>query len=143
MANEGHQPPPLAGQWVIGEVTRTGAWTIGKLWIDWAAARYAIEVGPQHCNAMGLMHGGAMTTFLDGQAFVVGDEFMLEQHTPTISLSVDFLAPPRPGDWLVAEVQLVKVTRTMIITQALAKVADRVMARSNAIYSNSTGKDSA
>lgn len=124
-----------------GEVTRTGAWTIGPLWIDWASGRYAIKVGAQHCNATGLMHGGAMTTFLDAQAFVVVDELMRETHTPTISLSVDFLAPPRPGDWLVAEVQLVKVTRSMIVSQALAKVGDRVMARSNAIYSNTTGKD--
>jgi len=143
MTAESASPPPLAGQWVSGEVTRTGAWTIGSLWIDWAAGRYAVEVGPQHCNATGLMHGGAMATFLDAQAFVVVGDLMRERHTPTISLSVDFLAPPRPGEWLVAEVQLVKVTRTMIITQALARVGDRVMARSNAIYSNSTGKDSA
>lgn len=138
----GENAPPLSGHWVSGQVTRTGAWTIGPLWVDWAGARYAVRIGPQHCNATGLMHGGAMATFLDAQAFVVGDALMRDRHTPTISLSVDFLAPPSPGDWLVARVELVKVTRSMIITQALARVGDRVMARSNAIYSNSTGKDS-
>lgn len=137
------QGPPLAGHWVSGQVTRTGAWTVGELWIDWAGARYALHVGPQHCNATGLMHGGAMATFLDGQAFVLGENLVRASHTPTISLSVDFLAPPRPGDWLMANVQLVKVTRSMIVTQALAWVGDRVMARSNAIYSYRTGKDSA
>lgn len=143
MSGEHHGPPPTPGDWVTGVVTPTGAWTIGQLWIDWGQARYAVKVGPQHCNATGLMHGGAMTTFLDAQAFVVGDELMKERHNPTISLSVDFLAPARPGDWLVATVKLVKVTRTMIVTEALATVGERVLARSNAIYSNSRGKDPA
>lgn len=134
-------PPPLAGDWQKGEVTRTGAWSVGDLWIDWATGRYAMQVEERHCNATGMMHGGAMATFLDGQAFVVVEDVMKERHTPTISLSVDFLAPPQSGDWLVAEVQLVKITRSMIVTQALAKVGDRVVARSNVIYSNTRGKD--
>jgi len=141
MPDDRQQQPPLPGNWESGVVTRTGPWTIGDLWIDWAGGRYAVRVGPQHCNATGLMHGGAMATFLDAQAFVVLKDVMPDRHTPTISLSVDFLAPPRPGEWLVAEVQLVKITRTMIVAQSLAKVGDRVMARSNAIYSNPTGKD--
>jgi uncharacterized protein (TIGR00369 family) len=141
MPHQGEQCPPITGDWQRGEVTRTGAWTIGPLWIDWASHRYAIRVEERHCNATGMMHGGAMATFLDGQAFVVVDDALKERHTPTISLSIDFLAPPRLGDWLVAEVQLVKITRSLISSQALARVGDRVVARSNALYSNTQGKD--
>ena len=134
-------PPPIAGDWQPGSVTRTGAWTVGEVWIDFAAGRYALLVGERHCNETGMMHGGALATFLDGQAFVVIVERLKEAHTPTISLSIDFLAPPLLGDWLVAEVQLIKVTRSMIVSQALAKVGSRVVARSNAIYSNTKGRD--
>lgn len=134
-------PPPITGDWQVGTVTRTGAWTVGEVWIDLAARRYALLVEERHCNETGMMHGGAMASFLDGQAFVVADDRLREVHTPTISLSVDFLAPPLPGDWLVAEVQLVKITRSMIVTQALVKVGSRVVARSNAIYSNTQRKD--
>lgn len=141
MPGQNQQRPPIAGDWQSGEVTRTGAWTVGDLWIDWSTHRYALLVEERHCNATGMMHGGAMATFLDGQAFVVVDDTLKQRHTPTISLSIDFLAPPLLGDWLVAEVQLVKVTRSMIASQALAKVGDRVVARSNAIYSNTIGKD--
>lgn len=133
--------PPIPGHWTTGEVTRTGAWTVGDLWIDWPGLRYCICVAERHCNALGVMHGGAMATFLDGQAFVIGQSKLGAAHTPTVSLNVDFLAPPICGDWLVAEVELVKVTRSMIVTQAIARVGKRVMARSNAIYSNTTGKD--
>lgn len=134
-------PPPIAGDWQAGSVTRTGAWTVGEVWIDWATGRYALLVEERHCNETGMMHGGAMATFLDAQAFVVVDDTLKHVHTPTISLSIDFLAPPQLGDWLVAEVQLVKVTRSMIVSQALAKVGSRVVARSNAIYSNTQRKD--
>ena len=133
--------PPLPGEWVEGHVTRTGPWSVGDLWIDWNNKRYALLIQEHHCNATGFMHGGAMTTFLDGQAFVLEAIDTREAHTPTVSLSVDFLARPAPGDWLVAEVELVKKTRTLIFTEAKAKVGDRVMARSNATYRNYEGKD--
>jgi uncharacterized protein (TIGR00369 family) len=141
MAEESEGPPPIPGNWATGIVTRTGEWTIGNVWIDRETHRYALRVEPRHCNGVGMMHGGAMATLLDGQAFVFQDPEARDAHTPTISLSVDFLAPPQIGDWVVAEVQLVKVTRSLIVTQALAKVGDRVVARSNMIYSNSKGKD--
>ena len=133
-------PPPLDGNWTLGEVTRTGAWTVGDLWIDWDTRRYALQVSEPLCNATGMMHGGAMATLLDGQAFVLFGDLSESPHIPTVSLSIDFLAPPQIGDWVVASVELIKITRTMIITQALARVGDRVVARSNAIYSNTKGK---
>ncbi|MCB2049861.1 MAG: PaaI family thioesterase [Novosphingobium sp.] len=132
--------PPLPGNWEAGVVTRTGPWTVGTLCVDWDSCRYAMRVEEHHCNAMDMMHGGAMATFLDGQAFILRLPESAN-HTPTISLSVDFLAPPKVGDWLVATVEHVKTTRSMIVTQALARVGDRVVARSNAIYSNTSGKD--
>lgn len=129
-------PPPLPGNWVTGIVTRTGDWTVGDLWVDWENRRYALLVGERHCNATGTMHGGAMATFLDGQAFVYQDPQANDQHTPTISLSVDYLARAAPGDWLVAEVALIKKTKTMLFTEAKAYVGTRIVARSSAIYRN-------
>jgi len=132
----------MPGNWVVGEVSRTGPWTVGPLWIDWINRRYCMRVAERHLNEVGFMHGGAMATFLDGQAFVLRLPESSELHIPTISLSVDFLAPPRINDWLVAEVEHIKTTRSMIVTQALAFVDDRVVARSSAIYNNSKGKAS-
>lgn len=141
MSGETQVIPPIEGAWDKAKVPRTGAWSIGQLWADWQRGRYCLLVDDRHCNGMGAMHGGAMATFLDGQLFALRLDLPAHTHTPTISLSVDFLAPPKAGEWLVAEVQHVKTTRTMIVTQALAKVGERVMARSSAIYSNSQGKD--
>lgn len=129
--------PAVDGNWERTFVTNTGPWSVGEIWIDREASRYCLRIRPHHCNATGAMHGGAMATFLDGHGVVV---IPLEEdgsnHTPTISLHVDFLAPPVADDWLVADVELIKTTRTMIFTQAIARVGDRVMARSHAIYRN-------
>ena len=137
----GEGPFHLSGDWQPAEVTNGGMWTVGPLGLDRDTRRYALRVTTQHCNALGTMHGGAMATFLDGQAFAVVDLAADgSDHTPTISLHVDYLAPPATGDWLIAEVILVKTTKTMIFTQAIAWVGERPVARSHAIYKNSRGK---
>jgi acyl-coenzyme A thioesterase PaaI-like protein len=136
-------PPPVPGNWLCTEVTNTGAWTVGPIWLDRAAGRYAMLIAPHHCNALGTMNGGAMATFLDGQAVAVTDLIPGGGiHTPSISLHVDFMAPPTPGNWLIADVTLVKTTKTMIFTQAIVSIGDRAIARSHAIYSNTKGKAS-
>ena len=135
-------PPPLPGNWSRLSISNTGAWTVGPLWVDRAAMAMAMQVQDHHCNALGTMHGGAMATFLDGQA-MPGITLLPDgsNHTPTISLNVDYLAPPKSGDWLLVETNIVKTTRNMIFTQALARVGDIIVARSTAIYKNNLGKD--
>lgn len=127
--------PPVPGNWERTMVSNTGPWTIGPIWIDRAAESLCLQVQPEHCNGLQSMHGGAMATFMDAQAVAVMPAIEgPRQHTPTISLHVDYLAPPRAGEWLVMNVDLVKQTRTMIFTQCVARVGDRAMARSHAIY---------
>ncbi len=129
--------PTIAGNWECRAITNTGPWSVGEIWMDCDTPRYCLLIRPEHCNATGSMHGGAMATFMDGHgAVVIPLEADGSNHTPTISLHVDYLAPPMPGDWLVADVECIKTTRTMIFTQAIARVGDRVMARSHAIYRN-------
>jgi uncharacterized protein (TIGR00369 family) len=137
----GAGPFHIAGNWQSSELTNGGAWTLGPLWLDRASHRFALQIGPQHCNALGSMHGGAMATFMDGQAFAVVDLAPDgSDHTPTISLQIDYMAPAVAGDWLVADVILVRTTRTMIFTQTIAWVGERPVARSHAIYSNARRK---
>lgn len=131
------QAPPVPGNWVVGELAGTGRWSLGKTWVDSGAARLALKVGAEHCNAYGVMHGGAMATFADAQIIAVrtytGEE---ANHTPTITLSVDYIAPASEGSWLVAETTFLRATQTMLFTQAVIRIGERVVARSNAIYRN-------
>lgn len=93
------------------------------------------RVTERHGNPVGGCHGGAMATFADTQllAFRASSESGAS-HCPTISLSVDYLAPAPTGAWVEAAITLVKQTRTMLFTQAIMTVDGRPVARSSAIY---------
>lgn len=107
----------------------------GEVWLDRALHRLGFFVAEQHVNAVGTLHGGAMATFADTQlmAFRRGAEEGAS-HSPTISLSLDYLAPATLGAWVEAEVTLVKQTKTMLFTQAIMTVGGEPVARSSAIY---------
>lgn len=109
----------------------------GPVYLNRSRSQIAFRVEENNMNAFGACHGGAMSTFADMQLLAVkpapgvgGD------HTPTISLSIDYLAPARLHDWVISSVIIVKVTRTMLFTQALISVRDEIIARSTAIYRN-------
>lgn len=135
-------PLPPAGDWVDCPVHGSGNWTVGDIRIDRAAGRMALFVTERHCNAYGVMHGGALATLVDSQSVAVRDYFAgADDHTPTVSLSVDYLGPIPKDHWLLVEVTLLRTTRNLIFTQAVMSVDGAIVGRSNAIYRNSKGKD--
>ena len=115
---------------------------MGVIWYDRPTSRFALYVTAALCNAYGVLHGGAMATFVDSQATAIRDyaDNDLAGHTPTISLSVDYIGPVPVDSWLIGEVTLLRTTRNMMFTQAILTVAGENVARSNAIYRNALGK---
>ena len=129
--------PPFPGDWDGSEVTNTGAWSVGRLWIDRSRAQYCLLIGAEHCNAFGVMHGGAMATFADAQIIAIRQHTPdPATHTPTVSLSVDYLAPAPKGGWLLLTAQILRTTRTLIFSQAIITVGDTIVARTSGIYRN-------
>ncbi len=109
----------------------------GQVFLDRSRRLLGFRVAEEHANPIGTCHGGAMTTFADLQLMAIraGREEGLA-HSPTISLSVDFLAPAQVGDWVQAEVTLLQQSQTLLFTQAMMTVEGRPVARANAIYRN-------
>jgi len=58
--------------------------------------------GPQHANALGILHGGMLAAFLDS-AMGTAVFHALNRRAVTLRLSIDYLVPGRVGDWLQAE----------------------------------------
>jgi acyl-coenzyme A thioesterase PaaI-like protein len=109
--------------------------SLGELFIDRATSRLAFRVGPGQCNPVDTCHGGAIATFADTQIIAVDPGSQTrEEHHPTISLSIDFVGAARLGDWVVSEVVVDRRTSTLLFTRAVMRVADRMIARSSAIY---------
>jgi uncharacterized protein (TIGR00369 family) len=110
---------------------------LGPFFVDRSSGRLGFRVASRHTNGSGTLHGGAMSTFADTQLMAVRpgiEEGGLQ--CPTIHLTVDLVAAARIGEWVEAQVTVVRSTRTLIFTQALISVDGRAVARSSAIYRN-------
>ena len=62
--------------------------------------------GPQHANALGIVHGGMLAAFLDS-AMGTAVWQALDRRAVTLKLTIDYLGPGRLGDWLQAEGEVV------------------------------------
>jgi len=75
--------------------------------VDPAARGLAMRVTAEHVNYVSIAHGGVLSTFAD--VALSYQLFRLEEGglpITTVSMAVNYLAPVRLGDWLVAEVTI-------------------------------------
>lgn len=110
----------------------------GTVYLNRKTTTLGFRVTEYHTNATGNCHGGAMATFADMQIAAIMRSGLIttERHTPTISLSVDYIAPAPLGAWVEANVILIKETKSLIFTQALITANGEPVARANATYRN-------
>jgi uncharacterized protein (TIGR00369 family) len=95
----------------------------------------AFRVGPEHCNFVGFCHGGALAMMADMQLMAVQDSYLLGfEHTPTISLEIDYIAPVSKGSWVELTATLTAVSRTMAWVQSVMRVGEKIVVQSSAKY---------
>lgn len=83
-----------------GFTERNGPW-FEKVDADGTVLR-GLRILPRHLNALGIVHGGLLTAFLD--AAMGGAAWRASgRRCVTLTLNVDFLSHGRPGDWIEAE----------------------------------------
>ena len=93
------------------------------------------RVSPRHVNPHDTCHGGVLATFADYQAYSAQHQAKLgDLVTPTISMSMDFVAPALLGDWIEARTDLLRATRTMLFTQSVASVGEKIVFRSSGVF---------
>lgn len=104
---------------------------------DGGSATLGFRVHKRHLNAAGMCHGGLLAVFADmlGYGINVGDH---SGAAPTITLSLDFLAPVREGQWVEASPELTRDTRSLTFFRALMTVDGQAIARCNGIYKKRT-----
>jgi acyl-coenzyme A thioesterase PaaI-like protein len=111
--------------------------TLGAIFRNAATRRLGWRVGAEHANPVGVCHGGALATFADAQIVALrGSTDDWDVHTPTITLTTEYLAPIPVGAWVEAEVVIDRATRTLIFSRANFTVDGEAVGRSTAIYRN-------
>lgn len=100
-------------------------------------AGLAFRVAPNHVNPNGVCHGGALSTFADMQAFAaqwLAD--IVDRFTPTINLSVDYVAPAQLGDLLEMRTVIWHATRSLLFAKApITTSSGKLIASTSAVFS--------
>jgi uncharacterized protein (TIGR00369 family) len=77
---------------------------VGPLWTrkEDEAWSYGLLAEAKHTNAVGIVHGGVLTTLLDHALSAIAWEANERKPCVTVALDVHFLEAVRPGDLIVA-----------------------------------------
>lgn len=94
-----------------------------------------LRVRAAHTNARGLVHGGLIAALADNAMGLSCAARLGDGRRPlTASLSIDYLGPARPGQWLIFETGFVKTGRTLCVASALVLADGVPCARANATF---------
>ena len=87
----------------------------------------------RHCNSFGLVHGGMLSTFLDG--LLAAEVFRATGKVGvTINLSTDFLSMARAGDWVQGDARVTRHAGELVFVEGRAHANGRDVARAHAIF---------
>ena len=112
--------------------------TNGPLFVrhDGEGLRLGFRVEKRHCNPLGICHGGMLATFTDMQLpFASRAQAGLTLNfLPTVSLSVDYLAPAPLGAWVEGRTEVLRRTKRLVFSQMVATADGEICVRANGIF---------
>jgi uncharacterized protein (TIGR00369 family) len=89
----------------------------------------------RHANHRGTVQGGLLSTFADfalGRAIEADAED--ERERATVSLTVDFLKPAKPGDWIETRTRVDRVGGTLAFADCSLTVEESEIVRARAVW---------
>ena len=96
---------------------------------------FGLRAEERHANHRGTVQGGLLSTFAD---FAMGraleDESDDDKDRATVSLTVDFLKPAKPGDWIESRTRVERVGGTLSFVDCSLTVEGREIVRSRAVW---------
>ena len=96
---------------------------------------FGLRVSDRHTNHRGTVQGGLLSTFVD---FAMGRAIEAESEDgkdrATVSLTVDFLKPATPGDWIETRTRVERVGGTLAFADCSLTVEDREIVRGRAVW---------
>jgi uncharacterized protein (TIGR00369 family) len=95
----------------------------------------AIQALDRHANHRGTVQGGLLSTFAD---FALGRAIEADaddgKDRATVSLTVDFLKPAMPGDWIESRTRVDRVGGTLSFADCSLCVGDKEIVRARAVW---------
>src|SRR3954451_9082320 len=95
---------------------------------------FGLRVEERHTNHRGTVQGGLLSTFVD---FALGRAIDADaddgKDRATVSLTVDFLKPATPGDWIESRARVERVGGTLAFADCSLTVDGREIVRGRAV----------
>ncbi len=88
---------------------------------------------PRHANGLGLVHGGMLTSFMDG-LLAAAVWRASRRSSVTIHLGVDFLHMARVGEWIFGESRVTRLTRDVAFVEGRAHIAGTDVVRASGVF---------
>ena len=96
---------------------------------------FGLRVEERHTNHRGTVQGGLLSTFVD---FALGRAIEADaddgKDRATVSLTVDFLKPAKPGDWIESRARVERVGGTLAFADCSLTVEGREIVRGRAVW---------
>lgn len=125
---DGFAPHPSQGPFLehIGPIhvrERDGEMTLG------------LRAEDHHANHRGTVQGGVLSAFAD---FALGRAIEADaddgKDRATVSITVDFLKPAKPGEWIESSTSVDRVGGTLAFADCSLKAEDREIVRARAVF---------
>jgi uncharacterized protein (TIGR00369 family) len=133
--------PPVDGAWRPFETDGSFFKLVGPIYATRVGLepgepiRFGFRVGPQHCNIRMVCHGGMLATFLDVALACTFRELPdVTGSLPTISMTIDYLAPAELGTWIESRVTVPKLGRSVGFAQTLLMSPSGPVLRGSGVY---------
>ncbi|CAN5794893.1 MAG: PaaI family thioesterase [Thermoleophilaceae bacterium] len=95
----------------------------------------ALRAEDRHANHRGFVQGGLLSTFAD---FALGRAIEADagdgRDRATVSLTVDFLKPAKPGDWIESRTRVDRLGATLAFADCSLSVEEREIVRARAVW---------
>ncbi|WP_108661591.1 PaaI family thioesterase [Acuticoccus kandeliae] len=126
---EAHGWSPYADEGFIG--------LVGPFWTrpgEGPAPHFAFLAEPKHHNRRGVLQGGMMMTFADRSMGMTAWYVNGERPQATVQLDVHFIDAVQIGEFVEADVEVVRRTRQIIFVRGTFRVGKRIVATADGVW---------
>ncbi|MFN2615530.1 MAG: PaaI family thioesterase [Thermoleophilaceae bacterium] len=108
---------------------------IGPVHVREGELLFGLRAEERHTNHRGTIQGGLLSSFAD---FALGRAIEADaddgKDRATVSLTVDYLKPAKPGDWIEARSRVDRVGGTLAFADCSLMVEEREIVRARAVW---------
>lgn len=108
----------------------------GPLWSrpegdGWA---YGVLADERHANGHGIVHGGMLVTLLDNTLGLTVSRATGRRPGVTMQLNTQFLSAARPGEFLEARGEVLRLAQSVAFVRGTIHVGDRLVAAGDGVW---------